>query len=105
MDLLPISIKLKTPGGIQMTWNDGHQATYAYAYLRRKCPCATCSERPPKVSDANPLRLYDEIPIEATGASQVGHYAVQFEWNDGHNSGIYSFNYLREICPCQQCRP
>ncbi len=105
MDLLPISIKLKTTKGIQMTWNDGHQTTYTYAYLRRKCPCATCNDRPPKVSEDNPLRLYDEIPITATGASQVGHYAVQFEWNDGHNSGIYSFDYLREICPCRQCHP
>jgi len=35
----------------------------------------------------------------------VGRYALQFKWNDGHSSGIYSFEHLRNICPCEQCQP
>jgi DUF971 family protein len=42
--------------------------------------------------------------IQVTGAAQIGHYAIQFNWNDGHTTGIYSFTYLREICPCKKCK-
>jgi DUF971 family protein len=35
----------------------------------------------------------------------VGHYAVQFDFNDGHSTGIFSFEYLRQICPCEACHP
>ena len=34
----------------------------------------------------------------------VGKYAIRFEWNDGHNLGIYSWAYLREVCPCAECK-
>jgi len=40
-------------------------------------------------------------PISAEG---VGRYAIKFSWNDNHDLGIYSWKYLREVCPCQQCR-
>ncbi|MGH9339412.1 MAG: gamma-butyrobetaine hydroxylase-like domain-containing protein [Acidobacteriota bacterium] len=106
MNPVPTSIKLSAPGGVAITWSDGHQATYRYSYLRRCCPCATCRDKPPEVkSEDDPLRILGQEPIRATGASQVGHYAIQFQWNDRHSSGIYSFAYLREICPCEECRP
>ena len=105
MDSTPIKIKLFTPDGLQISWNDGHQATYSHAYLREHCPCASCRDSPPVVkttSDAFPI--FGKGPIQLTGATPIGHYAIQFTWNDGHSTGIYSYNYLREICPCNQCR-
>ena len=105
MDPVPTSIKLAAPGGVAITWNDGHQATYSYGYLRKQCPCATCRDKPPEVkTEPDPFPILGKGPIKVTGAAQIGHYAVQFNWNDGHATGIYSFSYLREICPCEQCR-
>ena len=40
-------------------------------------------------------------PVSAEG---VGKYAIRFKWNDGHELGIYSWQWLRQICPCEECR-
>ena len=105
MALFPKSIKLSAPKGIEIQWTDGHKAVYPYAYLRTRCPCAACRDRPPVVkAEPDPLPIFGKGPIKATGAEQIGHYAIQFTWNDGHSSGIYSFAYLREICPCDECQ-
>ncbi|MEW5978032.1 MAG: DUF971 domain-containing protein [Acidobacteriota bacterium] len=105
MNLVPVSIKLSGVGGVSVRWSDGHQAVYSYAYLRRHCPCATCRDHPPEVkTEPDPFPMYGKNPIQVIGASQVGSYAIQFNFNDGHSTGIYSFAYLREICPCDECR-
>ena len=70
MDSTPIKIKLFTPDGLLISWNDGHQATYPYAYLREHCPCASCRDAPPVVkttSDAFPI--YGKGPIQLTGGN------------------------------------
>ena len=104
-ELMPTAIKLSAPGGVAITWNDGHRATYSPAYLRRRCPCAVCRDRPPEVkTTADPFPIYGKEPIAVTGASPIGRYAIQFRWNDGHAEGIYSDASLREICPCDACR-
>jgi len=105
MALAPKSIKLSAPKGIEIQWNDGHQASYPHALLRTQCPCAACRDHPPEVkTEPDPLPIYGKGPIKATSAEQIGHYAIQFHWNDGHSSGIYPFAYLREICPCDECQ-
>ena len=67
-------------------------------------PCATCSGThgtPPPAS--NPLQLYKPaLKIEAV--EPVGNYALRLKWNDGHNTGIYSYEHFRLICPCEECR-
>jgi len=40
---------------------------------------------------------------KARAAHPVGNYAIQIEFTDGHNTGIYSYDYLRTICPCEAC--
>ena len=42
--------------------------------------------------------------VRATGASQVGGYALQFDFSDGHSTGIYAYDRLRDACPCDECR-
>ena len=51
--------------------------------------------------------VHGSIPstVERVGVSPVGNYALQFSWSDGHDTGIYTFDYLRKLCPCPQCRP
>ncbi len=42
--------------------------------------------------------------LKIAGVEPVGSYALQIKWNDGHQSGIYSFDHLRSVCPCEECR-
>ncbi len=42
-------------------------------------------------------------PLKPNRAELVGRYALQIFWSDGHSTGIYSFHYLRELCPCGEC--
>jgi DUF971 family protein len=55
------------------------------------------------VSSDDPFQVVGREPIHPESADPVGHYAIQFNWNDGHSSGIYTYEYLREICPCHDC--
>ncbi len=103
----PKSITLsQDPKGIIIEWDDGHKATYPFPYLRKACPCALCKgERTPL--DQNPLALpVINLPpnaFEAKDMFKVGRYALGFRWGDGHDSGIYGWDYLRKMCPCPAC--
>ncbi|HEV2426155.1 MAG TPA: DUF971 domain-containing protein [Terriglobia bacterium] len=95
---------------IAIEWSDGHRSLYPYAYLREKCPCATCTDahgtgsRPTarRAAASSALPMYQE-PLKPVKAEAVGRYALGITWSDGHATGIYSFDYLRGLCPCGQC--
>lgn len=104
---------MKTEGtGVEIDWRDGHTSRWTFAWLRNACPCATChderekSGRPagvPKPKGGGPLVMY-EAPPRPAEVTRVGNYAVRFKWNDGHESGIYSWDYLRRVCQCPECK-
>ncbi len=97
----PAEIRKKGGEGIVIRWQDGHASTFGARYLRGRCPCAQC------VSETTGQRLVFEeavppdVAIEA--ARTVGNYALHFSFTDGHTTGIYSFEYLRRLCPCEVC--
>jgi DUF971 family protein len=103
----------KTAGtGMEIDWKDGHQSSWNFTWLRDACPCATCHEergatgRKPGEPQPQPttlLRMY-KAPPRPDSVSPVGRYAISFRWNDGHQSGIYSWDYLRRSCQCDLCR-
>jgi DUF971 family protein len=103
---------LKTEGtGVEIDWKDGHSSKWTFAWLRNACPCATCNDersksgREPGVAKpkpGGPLVLY-EAPPRPFEVTPVGKYAIRFKWNDGHESGIYSWDYLRRMCLCNEC--
>jgi len=102
----PEHIAISKSSGIKIDWTDGHHSAYSLQYLRDCCPCATCAEthgpaQPP--ARDNPLQLY-KPKLKMEKVEPVGQYAIRIYWNDGHNSGIYSYDYLREICPCEACQ-
>lgn len=101
--ITPTVVKRVSPVRTDVTWNDGHLSSYPSWYLREKCPCAMC------VEEFTGLRKIVEgsIPasLEREEVSAVGNYAINFRWSDGHSSGIYTFEYLRKICPCAECLP
>jgi len=107
-----VKVYVSTGTGVDITWSDGHQSHYDFAYLRDWCPCALCDEERRKKGElteaSGPGRVSTLLPIykprpAARAASAVGSYAIQIEFNDGHSTGIYSFDYLRTICPCDAC--
>jgi len=79
-------------------WRDGKHSELSLAQLRRVCPCATCrTER--EQQGSNPLRILKADPtgVRVVTARLVGTYAIQFDWSDGHNTGIYDFRFLRSL--------
>jgi DUF971 family protein len=82
---------------VVVLWEDGHQSVFPLDYLRSWCPCASCQGHAPT---AKYLELEGQ---ELANVDGVGNYAVSLTWADGHNTGIYSFRLLRELCPCDAC--
>src|SRR5262245_19350124 len=101
-------------GTLRIVWQDGHVTQIPLVTLRRECPCATCQhEREQKrAGDAGGerpggLRVIRGPSLSDLGIARtdpVGRYAVQITWTDGHSTGIYSFDFLRSLCPCPACR-
>lgn len=96
---------------LRIRWQDGHESAYPFDLLRKECPCALCNDLRSKTSaSAGPTLTVLSGPVTKTGevqvneVSPVGRYALGFAWSDGHDSGIYAFDYLRALCPCQGCR-
>jgi len=105
-----VKIHVKTGAGVDITWADGHESHFDFPYLRDNCPCATCNdERAKKEAFAGNapvpsavLPMFKPKP-RAQSATQVGNYAIQINFNDGHSTGIFSYDYLRSMCPCADC--
>lgn len=98
-----IQIHLASGAGVDVEWADGHRSHYEFDYLREQCPCATCRASR-EGGQQQTVLLLDTEKLRAVEAVPVGHYAVRFVFSDGHSTGIYSFGYLREICPCVECQ-
>jgi DUF971 family protein len=110
----PTSVKIhvSSGAGIDITWADGHASHYDFPYLRDECPCATCNDKrekeqaskssTPALASSSVLPMF-KPKLRAQAATQVGNYAIQISFNDGHSTGIYSYDHLRTICPCPEC--
>jgi DUF971 family protein len=103
----PEHIAVSKSKGIQIDWKDGHCSKYDLRSLRDNCPCATCAgthgDGETGATRLSPFQIYKPA-LKMLAVEPVGNYAVQITWNDGHSSGIYSFDHLRGICPCLECR-
>jgi DUF971 family protein len=81
---------------LRLTWSDGHTADFDYDYLRGYCPCAMCQGHSGiKVVFHRPRK-----PVTMETLQPVGNYALSMIWSDGHATGIYRFDFLRQLCPC-----
>ena len=96
---------------VHIRWQDGHESLYGFDLLRKECPCALCNEQRSKQPVSGGLSLtvlsgpvLKAGEIQVTEVKPVRRYAINFVWSDGHDSGIYSYNFLREACPCPTCR-
>lgn len=102
----PRDVEIESPTSpLIITWEDGHKSTYELEFLRRMCPCAQCTEHGQTSLHERMHRPLPERSFEVRSLNPVGNYAVSIVWGDGHNTGIYSFQHLREICACPSCVP
>jgi DUF971 family protein len=105
MEAVPTTIKLADAGDtVSIAWSDGHRSSYPYGYLRSKCPCATCEENgPPPDPGTSTFPILGRKPLKPERAELVGRYALRIFWNDGHSTGIYTFDFLQRLCSCPSC--
>ena len=109
----PAKVKvMKTEGtGVAIEWKDGHKSEWGFAWMRDACPCATCHDERDKSGrqpgepkpKAKTLLVMYEAPARPVEVTPVGKYALKFKWSDGHEAGIYSWEYLRRVCGCDEC--
>ncbi len=104
MPLRPTDITLdKENDQLRITWTDGRTCHYPLSHLREACPCVECrgghhnmgaQNAPDNLLNLTPARSYAVENLEV-----VGNYALQFSWDDGHHTGIYTWEYLHRLCP------
>lgn len=99
----PLEIKKTGPNEITITWDDGHLSIYGIKYLRSECLCANCVSEVTGLRILDPRTVADDLTV--LGAEHVGRYGVKFTFSDHHDDGIYTWERLRELCPCSDCRP
>ena len=107
-----VRVLLTEGKGLEIDWQDGHRSAWNFAWLRDACPCATCVDErksegrkigQSKAKSGELLPMY-KAPAKPASAHGVGRYALQFNWQDGHSAGIYSWEFLRRNCQCAECR-
>lgn len=108
-----VQVNLSTGSGIVIEWGDGHRSLYSFRFLRDACPCANCvalramEDRWP--GEPKQLKEGELLPIlrpvsKLERVEPVRNYAIRLHWEDGHAEGNYSWEFLRDICPCAECR-
>lgn len=101
MNLQPRGLKLVSPERLQIEWSDGQVREYTVRELRENCPCATCLEKrrapaPPPTS-LPVLKPEETRPLRITKMEPQGHYAYGIHFSDGHNTGLFTLESLREL--------
>lgn len=81
---------------LRVAWADGRECFYRAADLRRECPCAGCVNEWTGERTLRAETIAEETSIE--DLQLVGRYALTFRFTDNHETGIYSFRLLREMC-------
>jgi DUF971 family protein len=100
-DIFPVEVKLmEAEARLDITWANDHVSSFPLRYLRGWCPCAVCQghfQEEWRFQDVPPSTLMDVQP--------VGNYGMKFFWGDGHDTGIYQFDVMWSMCPCETCDP
>ncbi len=94
------------PRELALSWPDGHETFLSFERLRSACPCALCKGEPHLWGQSQPLGEPGNLrsaAFQLVGLERTGHYGLRLTWADGHNTGIYTFAYLRSLCDCPEC--
>jgi DUF971 family protein len=101
----PIRIKKESGEIISIVWDDNHISNYGIEKLRNECPCAGCKGETILFTTYEPIRQQIDLPgkYELKSIIPIGNYAIQIVWADGHDTGIYSWEYLRSLDGHHDC--
>ena len=102
--LIASKIKLSSHQELSIVWDDEHASIISLYTLRDNCPCAGCQGETVLLKKYTP-EPQPQLPgrYDLIGIQQVGHYAIQMSWGDHHSTGIYTWEYLRNLCECPKC--
>jgi DUF971 family protein len=94
--ITPLKVEPFSPHELFMSWSDGSSFALSYPELRFHCPCASCidehtGKRVIQRENVNP-------DVRPTAVQPIGRYALQFNWSDGHLTGLYHYDRLLELC-------
>jgi DUF971 family protein len=91
----PTDLALDPDGNLLVRWDDGKESKFAPRWLRARCPCAECVEEWSGKRVVGDAQVKEDVKPRAM--NQVGRYAMQIDWTDGHSTGIYSWDYLLKL--------
>ena len=100
---VPVEIKQSGVRELRISWNDGQVNDFDVVQLRRSCRCAACVDEITGSQILQPSQVGEEVRPQTI--RQVGNYAIQVNWSDGHTSGIFTFDYLRQLARGQVVPP
>ncbi len=104
--LQPEEVVLINDQSLTIRWNDGHASVYFAEHLRFNCPCAVCEKARKSGEDSEAYRTLKDVSQQARIRSfrMVGRYAIGIEFSDGHDLGMFAYDYLYHLCQCDACR-
>jgi prepilin-type processing-associated H-X9-DG protein len=102
VDSSPVTVDVERERGVTITWADGHVSPFDLESLRVSCQCAECRGLREAGGVAWPGAGAPR-PLRIETAAQVGNWGLNLHWNDGHTTGIYTWELLRAWCPCPIC--
>ncbi len=97
----PVEVNKRDNLKFEIVWSDGHKSVYGYKHVRSMCQCAECVDEWTGEQRINDSLISDDVTYN--NFEKVGNYAVTFSWSDGHVTGIYSYEFLKKICECEEC--
>jgi len=89
---------------MEIAWEGGHQSAYTGERLRWACPCAECRGEAGSAGRLDRVRTLPDDELRIQDVTLIGQYALQIAFASGHAHGIYTFNYLRAMCNCEECQ-
>lgn len=101
--MTPLKVRQTTPAELSIEWDDSHKGLHKMSTLRKYCPCAGCKSEIESNEGMIMLPVIKPGQYELRSVQPVGNYALQMKWGDGHQTGIYTYDYLRQICECSEC--
>ena len=91
----PVQIVEESNSEVSLKWSDDTESNFTAAQLRRACPCAGCVNEWTGEKMLDPAKIADDLTFNKIAL--VGRYALNFNFSDGHETGIFSFKYLRGV--------
>lgn len=91
----PTQIVEESDSEVSIKWSDDSESRFTAAGLRRACPCAGCVNEWTGEKMLDPAKIPDDLTFRNIGI--VGRYALNFDFSDGHETGIFSFRYLKDL--------